>query len=205
MFRPRPYRRAAGTFSPRVGERGWSLCASLGLRIIGANTLLDLLQPGARCSATPRQGTAKPAGRQASTPCCAPRASVGELAACFEGWTLEIDHGIDERDRFVIGGSKGRQVRRRAEGRRHGRDRPARRFQRHRRERGRLAVPAASGRTSESRCTRRAAPPAAIDGSTEAFKADHPGAADGHGRPAARRGSRRGLRAAAVRPGRRPR
>lgn len=172
------------TFSPRVEKHGEDevSAASLGLRIIGANTLLDLLQPGLRTMLyTAPEGQESLPGVEPSTPLLRAKGVESvKLAACFEGWTLKIDHGIDERDPFVIGGSK------------------VDKFVVVPKEGGTVEIDLRVGSSDidESEAgwlygrqrqdisiTLHApkAPAAAIDGSTEAFKADHPGAADGQG------------------------
>lgn len=170
------------TFSPRVEKHGEDevSAATLGLRIIGANTLLDLLQPGLRTMLyTAPEGQESLPGVEPSTPLLRAKGVESvKLAACFEGWTLKIDHGIDERDPFVIGGSK------------------VDKFVVVPKEGGTVEIDLRVGSSDidESEAgwlygrqrqdisiTLHApkAPAAAIDGSTEAFKADHPGAADG--------------------------
>ena len=98
------------TFTPRTERHGEDevSAASLGLKIVGANTLLDLLQPGLRDMLYKSvEGQDQLPGMPEVTPLL--RAKGGESvkrAACFEGWTRKIDHGADEGDPFVIGGSK---------------------------------------------------------------------------------------------------
>ena len=98
------------TFTPRTEKHGDDevSAASLGLKIVGPNTLLDIVQPGVRdmlYKAAESQDQLP--GVDPHTPLLrAKGVETVKLAACFEGWTLEIDHGLDGGDPFVIGGSR---------------------------------------------------------------------------------------------------
>ena len=98
------------TFTPRTEKHGDDevSAASLGLKIIGPNTLLDIVQPGVRdmlYKASESQDQLP--GVDPHTPLLrAKGVETVKLAACFDGWTLKIDHGLDGGDPFVIGGSR---------------------------------------------------------------------------------------------------
>ncbi len=98
------------TFTPRTEKHGDDevSAASLGLKITGPNTLLDIVQPGVRdmlYKAAESQDQLP--GVDPHTPLLrAKGVETVKLAACFEGWTLKIDHGLDGGDPFVIGSSK---------------------------------------------------------------------------------------------------
>jgi hypothetical protein len=98
------------TFTPRTEKHGDQevSAASLGLKIAGANTLLDILQPGLRDALYMAvEGQDQLPGMPPNTPLLRVKGVESvKLAACFEGWTLKIDRGIDADDPFVIGGSK---------------------------------------------------------------------------------------------------
>lgn len=98
------------TFTPRTEKHGDDevSAASLGLRITGANTLLDILQPGLRDMLYKAvEGQEQLPGMPPNTPLLRAKGVESvKLGACFEGWTLRIDHGMDGDDPFVIGGAK---------------------------------------------------------------------------------------------------
>lgn len=98
------------TWTPRTEKHGDEevSATSLGIKISGANTLLDLLSPTLRTMlyAAP-EGQAQLPGVEVSTPLL--RCKLAEkvhLTSAFEGWTLRIFHGYDDEDPFVIGGCK---------------------------------------------------------------------------------------------------
>lgn len=97
------------TWTPRTEKHGDDevSATSLGIKISGANTLLDLLSPTLRTMlyAAP-EGQAQLPGVEVSTPLL--RCKLAEklhLTSAFEGWTLRIYHGI-HNDPFVISGCK---------------------------------------------------------------------------------------------------
>lgn len=98
------------TFTPRTERHGDDevSAASLGLKIVGANTLLDLLQPGLRDMLyKSAEGQDQLPGMPEVTPLLRAKGVESvKLSACLEGWVLKIDHGMDDGDPFVIGGSK---------------------------------------------------------------------------------------------------
>ena len=193
MFRTHdPYRRQQAEDRREAGEDEVLPHRLLGLRIIGANTLLDLrIDPAcARCS-TPRQRAGRQVTpHQASSPArrmSAPRRRVGEAGRVLRGRTLKLDHGIENEalTAFVIGGGKSTSS------------------SSCRREGGTVEIDLRVGSSdideSEAgwgctavnaaghRITLHApsvAPLAAIDGSTEAFRRTHPGGSRWSGRPA---------------------
>lgn len=81
---------------------------SLGLSIEAANTLLDRIDPHIR------EALYKPVDRQDSLPGVEPSTPVlrcnsfdkHTLTTSHEGWTLEVDEGIDESTPLVFGGCK---------------------------------------------------------------------------------------------------
>lgn len=86
---------------------------SFGLRITSANTILDTLSPSLRLTlyhAAPGQKSID--GVEETTPLlnCSKIEAVA-ITGCFEGWTLTIDHGIDEHDPIVFGACKVDQFR----------------------------------------------------------------------------------------------
>ena len=96
------------TFNVRTEKHGEDdvLAFSAGLKFTGPNTFLDLIAPGLRESlyaAVPGQDQLP--GVEPATPLlrCKKIDSVA-LELSFEGWTLEIAHGIDEP--MKIGGAR---------------------------------------------------------------------------------------------------
>jgi hypothetical protein len=82
---------------------------SLGLKLTGPNTLLDKLSPDLRHMLY----KAKPAdtpeldGIEASTPLLRCRGvDVVTFNGTLEGWTMAVDHGIDENDPIKVGGCR---------------------------------------------------------------------------------------------------
>lgn len=81
---------------------------SLGLSIETANTILDLLDPTLRPTFYSKaNGQDQLPGVEETTPSLRTRciASVG-IVGFFEGWTLNVDHGIEEREPVKFGGVK---------------------------------------------------------------------------------------------------
>lgn len=98
------------TFTARVEKHGDedAPAISLGFTITGANTLLDLIDPNIRRALYKAvDGQDQLPGVEPATPAlvCSGFTSCA-LSACYEGWTLSIDHGIDEDDPIVIGACK---------------------------------------------------------------------------------------------------
>lgn len=81
---------------------------TMGLRATVPNTFLDLIDPTLRqaiYTAVPDQEQLP--GVEPATPLLRSRSiDTLHLKQCFEGWTLEIDHGINESDPIKLGGSK---------------------------------------------------------------------------------------------------
>lgn len=98
------------TFTPRTERHGDDevSAASLGLKFTGPNTLLDILQPGLRDMLYKAvEGQDQLPGVDPHTPLLRAKGVESvKLGACFEGWTLKIDRGMDESDPFVIGGAR---------------------------------------------------------------------------------------------------
>jgi hypothetical protein len=96
--------------TPRTEKHGDDdvFAVSLGLQIIGPNTLLDLLDPTLRATLyTAPEGQEQLPGIDPSTPLLRTRAIDHlKLSASFDGWTLAIDHGIDEADPIKLSGAK---------------------------------------------------------------------------------------------------
>jgi len=96
--------------TPRTENHGEEkiFAISLGLKIEGPNTLLDRIDPTLRqalYSAVPGQEDLP--GVDPSTPLL--RTAFIEdvkIHASYEGWTLAVDHGIDEADPIKMGGCK---------------------------------------------------------------------------------------------------
>lgn len=81
---------------------------SYGLKITGANTLLDLLDKDLRAAIyhTPRNKTIDGVDPIAPTRRCKVIDHVSVNVGPFEGWTLNVDHGIDEETPITFGGCK---------------------------------------------------------------------------------------------------
>lgn len=98
------------SMTPRTEKHGDDdvSAVSLGLRIVAPNTLLDIVQPGLRDALYKAvEGQEQLPGVEPTTPLLRARGiEAVKLAACFEGWTLAIDRGIDESDPIKLGGSK---------------------------------------------------------------------------------------------------
>lgn len=169
------------TMTPRTEKHGDEdvSAVSLGLRLTAANTLLDALDPNLRMAIyAPVEGQDQLPGVEPSTPILRPRMVESLKLSCrFEGWTVAIDRGIDEDDPIKLGGAKVDKF---------------------------VVVPHEGGsvdiafRVGSSDIDETEAgwlfghlgqpivvsitppekAPDAIDGSTEAFKRDHPGAND---------------------------
>lgn len=96
--------------TPRTETHGDDVVVALSLRleIEAANTLLDALSPRLRHAlyeAAPGQDPLP--GVEPSTPLLRFNAfEPHALKACFEGWTLKVDHGIEEHDPITLGGCK---------------------------------------------------------------------------------------------------
>lgn len=101
--------------TPRVEKHGDEevFAITLGLRVTAANTMLDDLAPGLRDALYKSvEDQELLPGVEATTPVL--RCKVVEtvaLKSCFEGWTIAIDHGIDESDPITIGGAKCDKIR----------------------------------------------------------------------------------------------
>lgn len=167
------------TLTPRTEKHGEDdvSAVSLGLTITGPNTLLDALRPGLRTTLyTPVEGQEQLPGVEPSTPLlrCSGIESL-KLDACFEGWTMKVDRGIDDSTAIELGGCK------------------VDAFVVHPAEGGSINLQLRVGTSDISEdeagwlfgklkqsisITLHAPKPraAAIDGSTEAFERDHPGA-----------------------------
>jgi len=169
------------SMTPRTEKHGDEdvSAVSLSLRVTGPNTMLDILQPGLRDALyKPVEGQEQLPGVEPSTPLLRSRGIESvKLTACFEGWTLAIDQGIDESDPIKLGGSK------------------IDKFVVEPRDGGSIELTFRVGSSDideteagwlfghlgQPIVVTIAAPeakPAAIDGSTEAFQADHPDASD---------------------------
>lgn len=98
------------TFTARVEKHGDedAPAITLGFTITAANTLLDLIDPAIRRALYKAvEGQEELPGVEQSTPLLVFAGFTScALSACFEGWTLRIDHGIDEDDPIVLGACK---------------------------------------------------------------------------------------------------
>ena len=96
--------------TPRTEKHGDAdvFAISLGIKLTGANTLLDKLSPTLRHALYKAvEGQDQLPGVEPSTPLLRTRGMEEiKLAGTFEGWTVAIDHGIDESDPIKLGGSK---------------------------------------------------------------------------------------------------
>lgn len=81
---------------------------SYGLKITSANTLLDLLDKDLRGAIyhAPRNKSIEGVDPIAPTLRCKAIEHVGVNVGPFEGWTLNVDHGIDEETPVTFGGCK---------------------------------------------------------------------------------------------------
>ena len=84
------------------------LALSLGLRISGANTLLDLLSPELRPAIyTKPEGQKSIDGVEETLPTLRTKhVEQFSLGFAFEGWMLAIEHGIDEHAPITLCGCK---------------------------------------------------------------------------------------------------
>lgn len=100
------------TLTPRTEKHGDDdvSAVSLGLRITGPNTLLDIVQPGLLdafyVAPTPDGQEALPGVEMPKTLLRAKGIESIKLKACHNGWTFTVDRGIDENEPMVLGGSK---------------------------------------------------------------------------------------------------
>jgi len=96
--------------TPRQEHHGEDIVVALSMRIeiTGPNTLLDLLSPKLRHALYQApEGQEQLPGVEASTPLLRFDAfDHHTLKACFDGWTLKVDHGVDEHDPIALGGAK---------------------------------------------------------------------------------------------------
>lgn len=95
------------TLTPRTETHGGEKVSamSFGLKITGPNTMLDALQPGLRDALYRAvEGQDQLPGVEPATPLLRSKGIESvKLKACFEGWTLKIDAGIDENDPIAFG------------------------------------------------------------------------------------------------------
>lgn len=98
------------TITPRTETHGDEKVSamSFGLKITGPNTMLDALQPGLRDALYRAvEGQDQLPGVEPATPLLRSKGIESvKLKACFEGWTLKIDAGIDENDPIAFGSCK---------------------------------------------------------------------------------------------------
>lgn len=96
--------------TPRTEKHGEDdvLALSMGLAITGPNTLLDRAFPGLRHSIyTAVEGQPQLPGVEEATPKLRTNLmELVQLSAKYEGWTLTVDHGIDEDDPIALGGCR---------------------------------------------------------------------------------------------------
>ena len=97
--------------TPRTEKHGDDdvFAISLGLSITGPNTMLDALSPSLRQAlymAVPGQDQLP--GVEPATPLlrCKVLQEIKVGPSAFEGWTLAVDHGIDEGEPITLGGCK---------------------------------------------------------------------------------------------------
>lgn len=96
--------------TPRTEKHGEDdvLALSMGLAITGPNTLLDKAFPGLRQSIYMAvEGQPQLPGVEEATPKLRTKLmELVQLSAKYEGWTLTVDHGIDEDDPIALGGCR---------------------------------------------------------------------------------------------------
>lgn len=96
--------------TPRTERHGDDevFAISLGFKLTTANTILDRLNPTLRDALYKAvEGQEVLPGVDATTPLLRTRAIDSlSLGACFEGWTLTIPHGIDEDQPIKIGNAR---------------------------------------------------------------------------------------------------
>jgi hypothetical protein len=95
--------------TPRTECHGEDTVVAISMRmtIEGPNTLLDALSPKLRHAlymAAPDQEQLP--GLEATPLLRFDAFEHHALKACFEGWTLKVDHGIEEDDPITLGGAK---------------------------------------------------------------------------------------------------
>jgi hypothetical protein len=168
--------------TPRKENHGEDLVVAISMRmeVTTPNTLLDLLSPRLRHALYQAvEGQEQLPGVEESTPLLRFNAfeMPHRLKACFEGWTLKVSHGIDEDDPITLCGAKIDELRIDAK------------------EGGSVVLSFRAGTNdvspeeigllcgklgSEIAITLTAPEKQAdvIDGTTDAFKRDHPDAAD---------------------------
>jgi len=105
-----PTRATLKTLTPRTETHGEDKVSamSFGIKITGPNTMLDALQPDLRDALYKAvEGQEQLPGVESATPLLRTKGIESvKLKARFEGWTLKIDAGIDERTPIAFGASK---------------------------------------------------------------------------------------------------
>ena len=98
------------SFTSRVEKRGEDdvPAISLGFKITAANTILDTLSPTLRETLYTRpEGQDDLPGVESTTPLLRTKGiELLTLNGVLEGWTLTVDHGIDEESQIVAAGCK---------------------------------------------------------------------------------------------------
>lgn len=99
------------SITPRTEKHGDEdvFAVSFGLKLTGENTLLDRLSPTLRQALyKPKDETTDPLpGMEEATPILrATGIELITLKGALQGWTIEIDHGIDETDPIKLGDCK---------------------------------------------------------------------------------------------------
>lgn len=97
--------------TPRTEKHGDEdvFAVSLGLKLTGPNTLLDLVQPGLLdmlYTAPPDDQAEIPDVERVKPLLRTAGVESVKLTACLEGWTLHIDRGVDADQMIVLGGCK---------------------------------------------------------------------------------------------------
>lgn len=96
--------------TPRTERHGDDevFAISLGFKLTTANTILDRLNPTLRDALYKAvEGQEQLPGVEATTPLLRTRAIDSlSLGACFEGWTLTVPHGIDEDEPIKLGNAR---------------------------------------------------------------------------------------------------
>lgn len=98
------------TFTGRTEKHGdeWIPAVSFGFKITGANTLLDLLSPTLRTTLyAPVEGQEQLPGVEPTTPLLRSKEiDTIPLDTEYEGWTVTVEHGIDDESAIVLGDSR---------------------------------------------------------------------------------------------------
>lgn len=106
---PEPRDALMTTFTGRTEKHGeeWIPAVSFGFKVTGANTLLDLLSPTLRTTLYAAvEGQEQLPGVEPTTPLLRSKdIETIPLDIKYEGWTVTVEHGIDDSSAIVLGDS----------------------------------------------------------------------------------------------------